>query len=108
MRSRDGSAKGSRSPRPLQLSPDFYRILIGDPKQLPAVEAGGMLAALAARVEPVSLVENRRQRDPEERVVVASLRAGHTTLAVRRLEEHDRATLAHNSDELRDQMVLDW
>lgn len=83
-------------------------ILTGDPKQLPSVEAGGLLAALAQRVEPVSLVDNRRQRDPEEHLVSAALRAGHTTLAVRRLDEHGRVTLAHNSDELRDQMVLDW
>ena len=83
-------------------------ILVGDPKQLPAVEAGGLLAALAQRVEVVSLVENRRQRDPEERCITAALREGRTELAVRRLDEHGHVTLAHNSDELRDQMVLDW
>jgi conjugative relaxase-like TrwC/TraI family protein len=83
-------------------------ILVGDPKQLPAVEAGGLLAALAQRVEVISLVENRRQRDPEERFVTSALREGRTELAVRRLDEHGHVTLAHNSDELRDQMVLDW
>lgn len=83
-------------------------ILVGDPKQLPAVAAGGLLAALAQRVEVVSLVENHRQRDPEERLVTAALREGRAELAVRRLDEHGHVTLAHNSDDLRDQMVLDW
>lgn len=83
-------------------------ILVGDPKQLPAVEAGGLIPALASRVGVVELVENRRQRDPEERLIVAALREGRTELAVRRLDAHGRVTVAHNSDALRDQMVLDW
>jgi len=83
-------------------------ILVGDPKQLPAVEAGGLLAALASRVEVVELVENRRQRDPEERFITTALRHGRSRLAVRRLDRHGRVTVAHNSDALRDQMVLDW
>jgi conjugative relaxase-like TrwC/TraI family protein len=87
---------------------DAKMILVGDHKQLPSVEAGGMLAALARRVEPILLVENRRQRDPEERLISAALRVGRTTLAVRRLDEHGHVIVAHNSDELRDQVLLDW
>src|SRR5262249_8079397 len=34
-------------------------ILVGDPKQLPAVEAGGLIPALASRIGVVELVENR-------------------------------------------------
>lgn len=59
-------------------------ILVGDPKQLPSIEAGGLLASLAGRIEIVELVENRRQIDPEERFVAAALRKGLTELAVRR------------------------
>jgi conjugative relaxase-like TrwC/TraI family protein len=83
-------------------------ILVGDPKQLPAIEAGGLLPALASRVGVIELVENRRQRDPEERFITAALREGRTELAVRRLDAHGHVTVAHNSDALRDQMVLDW
>ena len=83
-------------------------ILVGDPKQLPSIEAGGLLASLASRFEIVELVENRRQIDPEERFVAAALRKGLTELAVRRLDQHGRVTIAHNSDSLRDQMALDW
>ena len=83
-------------------------ILVGDPKQLPPIEAGGLFASLANRIEIVELVENRRQRDPEERFIAAALRKGLTELAVRRLDRHGRVTIAHNSDTLRDQMALDW
>jgi len=83
-------------------------ILVGDHKQLPPIEAGGLLPALASRVGVTELVENRRQRDPEERFITAVLREGRTELAVRRLDAHGHVTVAHNSDALRDQMVLDW
>lgn len=83
-------------------------ILVGDPKQLPAVAAGGLFAALADRVPVVELKQNRRQRDPHEQLIAAALRAGRTELAVRCLDEHGRITVAHNSDTLRNQMVLDW
>ncbi len=83
-------------------------ILVGDPKQLPSIEAGGLLASLAKRIEVVELVENRRQLDPEERFIAAALRKGLTELAVRRLDQHGRVTIAHNSDSLRDQVALDW
>ncbi|MDQ3691704.1 MAG: relaxase domain-containing protein, partial [Chloroflexota bacterium] len=83
-------------------------VLVGDPKQLPPIEAGGLFAALGSRVDVVELVENRRQQDPEERLITAALREGRTELAVHRLDEHGHITVAHNSDALRDQMVLDW
>ncbi len=87
---------------------DAKVILVGDPKQLPSIEAGGLLASLANRIEIIELVENRRQIDPEERFVAAALRKGLTELAVRWLDQHGRVTIAHNSDSLRDQMALDW
>ena len=83
-------------------------ILVGDPKQLPPIEAGGLFASLGNRVEIIELTVNRRQRDPEERFVAAALRKGLTELAIRRLDAHGGVTVAHNSDALRDQMALDW
>jgi len=73
-----------------------------------AVEAGGLLAALAKRVEVVELVENRRRQDPEERFITTALPRSLTELAVRRLDEHGHIKLAHNSDQLRDKIVIDW
>lgn len=51
-------------------------VLVGDPKQLPPIEAGGLFASLGERVDVIELRENRRQRDPEERAITAALREG--------------------------------
>ncbi len=83
-------------------------ILAGDPKQLPAVEAGGLFTALSNRLPRVELVENRRQHDPEERLAVTALRHGHARFAVRHLDRGGRVTVATNSDALREEMVNDW
>ncbi|HET6795154.1 MAG TPA: MobF family relaxase [Acidimicrobiales bacterium] len=83
-------------------------ILVGDPKQLPAVEAAGLVSSLSERIEVVTLVENRRQVDPVERAVVAALRGGAVVPAVRRLDDHGRVTIGANADQLRDQLVADW
>ncbi len=48
-------------------------VLVGDPKQLPESDAGGLFAALAHRLGYAELTENRRQLDPEERAAVAEL-----------------------------------
>ncbi len=87
---------------------DAKLIQVGDPKQLPAVEAGGLFTALANRGPRVELVDNRRQHDPEERLAVTALRHGHTRFAVRHLDRGGKVTVAANSDTLRDQMVTDW
>ncbi len=83
-------------------------VLVGDPKQLPPVEAGGLFAALDQRLDVIELTENRRQRDPEERAITAALRVGHSRAALERLDEHGHVTMGRNSDALRDQMVVDW
>jgi ATP-dependent exoDNAse (exonuclease V) alpha subunit len=83
-------------------------ILIGDPKQLSAIEAGGLFTALARRLPVVELTDNRRQDDPEERQIATALRHGHADTAIRQLEGHGRLTVAPNSDALRDQLIHDW
>jgi conjugative relaxase-like TrwC/TraI family protein len=76
-------------------------VAIGDPGQLPALEAGGWLAALAHRVPGPSLVEVVRQRDPVERCALAALRGGHPDhylehkQAAGLLAVHEHATDAH-------------
>jgi ATP-dependent exoDNAse (exonuclease V) alpha subunit len=83
-------------------------IAVGDPKQLPEIEAGGMFAALLRRLDPVTLAGNRRQRDPEERAALADLRAGRVDAALGRLERNGNVTVADNADLLRDALVDDW
>lgn len=83
-------------------------VLVGDPRQLPPVEAGGLFATLARGPEVIELVQNRRQVDPEERLIGEALRRGQAELAVRCLDDHARLSVAANSDLLRDRMVIDW
>ncbi len=63
-------------------------MLVGDPCQLPEIEAGGVFTGLAERLGAVELVENRRQQDPVERQALAELRAGQVDEAIERLAEH--------------------
>ncbi|MGI8809292.1 MAG: AAA family ATPase [Acidimicrobiales bacterium] len=83
-------------------------VLVGDPKQLPENDAGGLLAALAHRLGHAELTENRRQRDPEERAVVAELRLGHVEAAMDCMQRHGSVITADNADQLRDGLVGDW
>lgn len=106
-------------------------ILVGDPRQLPSVGAGGLFPALCERLGTITLTENHRQIDAAERAALARLRAGDpepylahaassgrvhvgddpTTAKQRLLEdwwqaaEHDLAgtvMLAHRRDDVRD------
>jgi hypothetical protein len=80
-------------------------VLVGDPRQLPEINAGGAFAALARTLDPVVLSENRRQRDRVERRVVRDLRHGRTGRALRRLHRHGRVVL---SGDPRAAMIAEW
>ncbi len=83
-------------------------VLVGDPRQLPEIDAGGLFAGLASRRGFVELTENRRQRDPVEREVAAELRRGLVVNAMARLDRHGEVTTAENADRLRDGLVGEW
>ena len=59
--------------------------LVGDPRQLPEIEAGGAFAALAGASVPSSSAENRRQHEAWERAALDQLRAGRRRARPRRL-----------------------
>ena len=65
-------------------------VLVGDPRQLPEIGAGGLLSGLAARVPPIELTENRRQRNEWERVALDN--CGPATSA-RRSRRTNRTTV---------------
>ena len=60
-------------------------VIVGDPHQLPSIDAGGILGALATRLPVVELVDNRRQQEAWERDALALLRDGDTDEALSRL-----------------------
>ena len=65
-------------------------VLVGDPAQLPAIDAGGALAGLAQRLGYHELSENHRQAEAWERDALAVLRVGDTDSVADTYERHDR------------------
>ncbi len=85
-------------------------IIVGDHRQLGAVGPGGSLGALVKRHggSVHALRENVRQADPDERRVLAQLRAGNVEQALNWYAEHGRVTTASNRDQALEQTVAAW
>lgn len=83
-------------------------VLVGDPKQLPEIRTGGVLASLASRHPVLTLTENRRQQDTVEREALDRLRSGDIERAMRSLREHGDVVTAPNAEAVRYGMVGDW
>jgi conjugative relaxase-like TrwC/TraI family protein len=82
-------------------------VLVGDPHQLPEIEAGGLFAALA-RSDAITLSGNHRQRDPWEQQALAELRRGDVLAAVEGYRAHDRVRTAGSVPDLHDRLVADY
>ena len=79
-------------------------VLIGDTKQIQAVDAGGAFGALQRGASVGHLTENRRQKTQEMRDVVAHARDGRAGAALKILADHgmvavqpDRASSIHET-----------
>jgi len=83
-------------------------VLVGDPKQLPEIDAGGLFAALAARHGYAELKENRRQRNRAERAAARDLRDGEVEKMLARLNRVGSLITDRTADGIRDQIVRDW
>jgi ATP-dependent exoDNAse (exonuclease V) alpha subunit len=83
-------------------------VLVGDPHQLPEIDAGGAFRALITRTDPIELTENRRQQEAWEREALDLLRDGHADEAVGRYERHGRVVLAEGAENVRQRLVADW
>lgn len=83
-------------------------VLVGDPKQLAEIEAGGLFASLARRLGHAELTENRRLTDRAQRATARALRDGHTDRALRRMEQSGSLTIGDNADQVHARMAEDW
>jgi len=83
-------------------------VLVGDPHQLPEIDAGGVLVGLAKRLDPIELTENRRQHAQWEREALAELRAGDVDAAFAAYADKGRVVTATTAIEVRQMMVADW
>jgi conjugative relaxase-like TrwC/TraI family protein len=85
-------------------------VIVGDHRQLDAVEAGGGLEALINRHGPAVHVldENIRQHDPAERGALEQLRNGKVTDAVGWYCENDRLRTAPSRYDAIDAAITAW
>jgi conjugative relaxase-like TrwC/TraI family protein len=83
-------------------------ILIGDPHQLPEIEAGGLFQTLVDRLPAVELHHNVRQERSWERTALAELRNGSVADALAFYRKHRRLVIGRTRDETLVRAVDDW
>ena len=83
-------------------------MLVGDPRQLPEIEAGGLFTRLAQSTRTLHLTDNRRQQQPWERDALARLRAGNIDPAIDAYTAHRRIHQATDTEVLRAELVADY
>lgn len=83
-------------------------VLVGDPKQLPEIDAGGTFRSLSIRGNPIVLGENRRQPEAWEQHALELLRGGQAGDALSTYHEHGRLVVTDTADQQRERMVTDW
>lgn len=83
-------------------------VLVGDPRQLPEIAAGGLFAGLTARQPVIELRDNRRQQQEWEIEALRQLRDGDTTHALHAYLDHDRITVGHDALDTKTLLVGDW
>jgi conjugative relaxase-like TrwC/TraI family protein len=83
-------------------------VLVGDPAQLPELEAGGLFAALAQQPTALHLTGHHRQREAWEQQALAALRAGRTDEALDALDRHGRVHADPDRTHLLSRLVADY
>jgi conjugative relaxase-like TrwC/TraI family protein len=83
-------------------------VLVGDDKQLQAIDMGGGFRALRQRLGASELTVNRRQRDPLDQKAVEAIRAGDAEAALALYEAGQRVTFARTTSQLDQAMLRDW
>ena len=83
-------------------------VLVGDDRQLAAIEAGGGFRGLRLRLGASELTDNRRQQETWEREAVEYLRNGDLDLALGAYRAHGRLVAAETPGQLKQTLLADW
>jgi conjugative relaxase-like TrwC/TraI family protein len=83
-------------------------VLVGDDRQLAAIDAGGGFRALRLRLGASQLVENRRQHQAWEREALELVRSGLVEEAVAAYQAHDRVVAADSKPAATLALLQDW
>jgi conjugative relaxase-like TrwC/TraI family protein len=83
-------------------------VLVGDDRQLAAIDAGGGFRALRLRLGASELTENRRQHQAWEREALDLVRSGLVEEAVAAYQAHDRVVAADSKPAATLALLQDW
>jgi hypothetical protein len=83
-------------------------VLVGDPRQLPEIDAGGLFATLAARLPAVTLTGNQRQQHGWEQRALRELRDGDVVQALSAYAQHERLRITDTPQELTATLLDDY
>jgi hypothetical protein len=83
-------------------------VLVGDPKQLPEIDAGGLFATLAARLPASTLLGNQRQQARWEQRALRELRDGDVLRALSAYGRKGRLRIEDGIGELTARLLEDY
>lgn len=83
-------------------------VLVGDERQVPAVEAGGAFAGLADRLGAAELSQVYRQRHAWDRTALEELRHGEIAEWIAAYDQHGRLVPCQGADAQARTLVADW
>lgn len=83
-------------------------VLVGDPEQLQAIEAGAAFRSLSERYPHVEITEIRRQREVWQRDATRHLATGRTDEALEAYRNHHMVDAEPTRDEARGKLIETW
>ncbi|MGB3469548.1 MAG: Ti-type conjugative transfer relaxase TraA [Erythrobacter sp.] len=83
-------------------------VLVGDPQQLQAIEAGAAFRAIHERHGGVEITEVRRQREDWQRDATRQLATGRTGLAIAAYDERGMVHAADTREAARSELIERW
>ena len=83
-------------------------VLVGDPEQLQAIEAGAAFRSISEAHGAAEITEIRRQRTDWQRDATRALATGRTPDAIRAYRDHDMVQAADTREQARAGLVASW
>jgi Ti-type conjugative transfer relaxase TraA len=83
-------------------------VLVGDPEQLQAIEAGAAFRSIAERHGWAEITEIRRQREPWQRSATRQLGTGRTGDALAAYDSHGHVHAAESREQARAELIDGW
>ncbi len=83
-------------------------VLVGDPEQLQAIEAGAAFRSITERAPHVEITEIRRQRDGWQQDATRELATGRTAEALDAYRDHGMVHAAESRNQARERLIEGW